>query len=146
FVYNPFAPYKSEFHRMNRHYGWTDKGGDDFRKANWGMNRAAVLQFNALFGKKKNELQSWQKLFSAVEGVVQPQTLDECFLLVQTTHINICDLLDSRVTGVKIKNFDTEVDLSRYTIATENTFPRDHVLAGELLYFLLRHILNPSTE
>ena len=46
-------------------------------------------------------------------------------------------------TGVEVQVFESERDLSKYTISTGKFFPRENAHAGGLLRYLLRHILRP---
>lgn len=59
---------------------------------------------------------------------------------VRRTHVNLVDL----TTDEDVQVFDTERELSDYTMATENFFPRKNAHAGGLLRRLLRHIINPA--
>ncbi|TFK67491.1 hypothetical protein BDN72DRAFT_96406 [Pluteus cervinus] len=63
-----------------------------------------------------------------------------------STHVNLVDLLAFKSTGEEVTKFSSEVALSNYTIGTDSYFPREHVLAGSLIYYLLRNILNPSLD
>lgn len=42
--------------------------------------------------------------------------------------------------------FESERDLSQYTISTGKFFPRENAYAGGLLRYLLRHILHPRDD
>lgn len=66
--------------------------------------------------------------------------------IIQGLHINLVDLVDARNDPTKkIEHFATEFELSKYTLSTKKIFPRNHVDAGSLLEYLLRHIFNPGS-
>ena len=58
-----------------------------------------------------------------------------------TTHVNLCDLLDSARGGARVKIFSSEESLRDYTIRTGRYFPKEEAYAGGLLKYLLREIL-----
>lgn len=58
--------------------------------------------------------------------------------------VNIIDLIDTPVTQEPVAHFESEKALSRYTKATGKYFPRDNIHAGDLLEYLLRHIMAPG--
>ncbi|KAJ1301760.1 hypothetical protein OPQ81_008989 [Rhizoctonia solani] len=94
---------------------------------------------------KKKTLRKWIKLFNRIDiKGPMPKTVREFKERVKSVHTNICDVLDSDITGQKATDWENEVVLSQYTRRTEKIFPRDHPLAGTLLRHLLRHILFPS--
>lgn len=64
--------------------------------------------------------------------------------MVKSTFVNIVDLTDVPSTGQSATIFDTEMELSVYTKATGKIFPLDEAIAGGLLRYLLRNIMNPS--
>lgn len=59
-------------------------------------------------------------------------------------HVNLVDLTDG-VDSSEIRLFETEKELSEYTISSHKIFPRENVHSGSLLSDLLRHIFNPSS-
>jgi hypothetical protein len=68
------------------------------------------------------------------------------FQRAKKLQVNICDVMDASVTGKKAMDYKVEKLLSEYTMETGKFFPRKHVLAGDLLEFLLRHIFDPPEE
>jgi hypothetical protein len=66
--------------------------------------------------------------------------------VVRATHVNIVDLVDNNSIGGRVKIFNSEEALSRYTISTGKYFPKENAYAGGLLRFLLRQIMNPSSD
>jgi len=60
------------------------------------------------------------------------------------THVNLVDLVTNAPGRARV--FDSEEQLSAYTRSSEKFFPKKNAHAGDLLRYLLRHILNPDTE
>ncbi len=65
--------------------------------------------------------------------------------MVQRTHVNIVDLVDTQRTSKRVKVFPNALELSMYTKDTEKYFPRENAYAGGLLRYLLRQIMNPES-
>jgi hypothetical protein len=65
---------------------------------------------------------------------------------IQDVHVNICDLVDHVTIGAPVRLFDSEQELSQYSMATDKIFPRDDVPKEGLLHFLLRNIFNPGKK
>ncbi|KAG1899039.1 uncharacterized protein F5891DRAFT_435225 [Suillus fuscotomentosus] len=89
---------------------------------------------------------SWRNLCQIVRISPIPDTLESCREVVKATHVNIVDLIDTKVTGKPVTIFYSEAKLSEYTKATGKFFPRDNAYAGGLLRYLLRRIMNPRQE
>jgi hypothetical protein len=120
-----------------------------------------VKQFNAVYGTDVNNLGNWQSLCHIVRIAPVPDDLHACreashihsvplslahrrsYQAVYYSFINLVDLVDTPNTGVGVRVFESERDLSEYTISTGKFFPRDHALAGGLLRYLLRQIYHP---
>lgn len=60
------------------------------------------------------------------------------FQAVGNTFVNLVDLVDE----IEFRLFDTEQELSQYSLTERKIFPRSDC-AGSLLEYLLRQILNP---
>jgi len=60
------------------------------------------------------------------------------------THVNLVDLVTNDPGRARV--FESEKQLSAYTRLNERFFPKENAYAGELLRYLLRHILNPDAE
>ena len=57
------------------------------------------------------------------------------------------DLVDARDDpSLQVEQFASETLLSEYTLSEHKVFPRNHVAAGSLLRYLLRHILSPNAN
>ncbi|KAG8692086.1 hypothetical protein FRC12_010148 [Ceratobasidium sp. 428] len=145
FKYNPAEPYMSEFSRLVRMKGW-DKKGEEYKKAKMGIYAAGVKQFNKTIGTEVDDLSAWHRLFKNIEGESLPKTVEECQIRARTLQVNICDVLDAAAGGPKARDFKQERLLSVYTLKNRRKFPREHVLAGRILEFLLRHILCPPED
>ncbi|KAG1731818.1 uncharacterized protein EDB91DRAFT_1058460, partial [Suillus paluster] len=107
---------------------------------------ALVQQFNYIYGTDADDLASWRTLCQLVHVSPIPDTLKSCREAVKATHVNIVDLVDTKVTGTTVTVFVSEVQLSECTIKTGKFFPRDDAYAGGLLRYLLRRIINPRME
>jgi hypothetical protein len=58
-----------------------------------------------------------------------------------STHVNLCDLLDSANQGKRVRIFNNVHDLRKYTLETQRIFPKEEAYAGGLLRYLLREIV-----
>lgn len=63
--------------------------------------------------------------------------------IVLATHVNLVDMVGN---SGPVTKFDTVQELSDYTKDNGKYFPKEVAYAGELLRYLLRHILNPSQD
>ncbi|KAJ1309447.1 hypothetical protein OPQ81_006223 [Rhizoctonia solani] len=141
FVYNPTQPALSELMRMKAQFGWETQV---FRAGTLKLfRRALVLQFNLTYGTDQNDLASWQNLCRAMRVINIPDNLAACKKLVESIYVNLIDLVDMPNTGVPVKLFKRERDLSKYTLETEKIFPKEDAYAGGLLRHLLRNIIAP---
>ena len=64
--------------------------------------------------------------------------------IVTRTHVNLVDLVTNHPGRARV--FESEEQLSRYTRLNKRFFPKENAYAGDLLRYLLRHILNPDPE
>ncbi|KAG1734508.1 hypothetical protein EDB19DRAFT_1639041 [Suillus lakei] len=145
FEYDSSASASLEFYRMCDKFGW-NKENEEREQASCDFKNALVQQFNYIYGIDVDDLTSWRTLCQIVRVSPIPDTLKSCRKAVKATHVNIVDLVDTKVTGKPVTLFDSEVDLSKYTITTGKFFPKDNACAGGLLRYLLRRILNPRQE
>ncbi|CAE6387548.1 unnamed protein product [Rhizoctonia solani] len=147
FKYNPAKPYMQEFYRMTNQFGWDSKGTKEqqekFIGAREGLNTASTLQFNAIYGEDEEDPAAWRNLCGVLRIANIPENSDMCRVLVESSYVNICDLVDSPVLNTKVKHFKSEEELSMYTKRTGKFFPLEDAHAGGLLKFLLRRILYP---
>ncbi|KAG9120498.1 hypothetical protein FRC07_003976 [Ceratobasidium sp. 392] len=145
FQYDPAKPYMDEFNRLVEVMRW-DKKGEEYKKAKKGFYEAGVKQFNKTIGTEVDDLSAWHKLFKNIQGETLPRTVEECQIRARTLQVNIWDVLGAAAGGLKAKDFKQECLLSEYTVVNDRRFPREHVLAGKLLEFLLRHIDSPGKD
>jgi hypothetical protein len=142
FQYDATVSAPWEFYRLCDEFGWrrTDL---ERERAHKKFKDAIVKQFNAVYGTDVNNLGNWQSLCHIVRIAPVPDDLHACREAVYYSFINLVDLVDTPNTGVGVRVFESERDLSEYTISTGKFFPRDHALAGGLLRYLLRQIYHP---
>jgi hypothetical protein len=76
--------------------------------------------------------------------IYQHELIDQQIL--DHTHVNLIDLVDSRRTRRTIDTFPNIVELAEYTMDTGKYFPREHAQAGGLLQRLLRRIMYYGTN
>ncbi|KAG8738747.1 hypothetical protein FRC10_006511 [Ceratobasidium sp. 414] len=136
----------SEFYRMCDTF-WPDRADKDDperQDARDGIRDALTQQFNAIYGTKRDSLPAWQNLCDVLQLADVPDNLNKCRKLVQSTYVNIVDLVDTPVTQEPVEHFDGERELSEYTKSTGKYFPKENAYAGGLLKFLLRQIDDPG--
>ncbi|KAJ4266057.1 hypothetical protein NW762_004030 [Fusarium torreyae] len=121
-------------------FGW-DKHDDEMKIAREDFKAAMVKQFNDIYGKDSENIESWQKLCRVLEIEPIPGSLSECRKSVRETHVNLVDLVETQRTGLPVKVFKTLKNLQDYTIRTEKFFPKRNAHEGGLLRYLLREIL-----
>ncbi|KAG1867072.1 hypothetical protein C8R48DRAFT_704106 [Suillus tomentosus] len=147
FDYNSSASASSEFYRMCGQFGWDEEDKDKEREqAHCDFKDALVQQFNEIYGTDPKNLTSWRNLCQIVRISPIPDTLESCREAVKATHVNIVDLIHTKVTGKPVTIFVSEAMLSKYTKKEGKFFPRDNAYAGGLLRYLLRRIMNPRQE
>ncbi|KAG9311186.1 hypothetical protein JVU11DRAFT_8259 [Chiua virens] len=145
FQYNPIASSSLEFYRLCDEFGW-DKEHPERIRAHQKFKDALVLQFNETYGINVNSLESWHNLCHVVRIDPIPEDLDTCREAVRRKFVNLVDLVDRANTGVEVTLFETERQLSQYTLSTGKIFPGEHAYAGGVLRYLLRHILHPRDD
>ncbi|KAJ3491589.1 hypothetical protein NLI96_g586 [Meripilus lineatus] len=145
FTYDPERPVMEQFYELCDLYRW-DRDGPQRTEARKGIKAALVLEFNDLFGKDDNSLQTWVELATIIGLSPIPDEVNKCRELVSNLHINIVDLIEHGRLLERVRVFPTVVELSEYTRSTGRIFPRDHELAGGVLRYLLRHIVDPSLD
>ncbi|KAG9090987.1 hypothetical protein FS749_000156 [Ceratobasidium sp. UAMH 11750] len=147
FDYDPLQPVMDEFYRMCDKF-WPnreDKDNPKRQEARDGFRDALTQQFNAIYGTNKKSLTAWQNLCDVLQLADIPDNLKECRELVQSTYVNIVDLVDVPVTQIPVEHFGGEQELSDYTKRTGKYFPKENAYAGGLLRFLLRQIDEPGS-
>ncbi|KAF5318803.1 hypothetical protein D9619_011059 [Psilocybe cf. subviscida] len=145
FTYDPQRSASEEIGRLRASGLWESVYGEDDSDALYDAYRDALTkEFNERYGKDENDLSAWHVLCARIGLNPIPGTLEECRELVTNTHVNLVDLVHVHATEGTVEKFSDVYKLSAYTIQTKKYFPRDNAHAGNLLKFLLRHILNPE--
>ncbi|KAI9567947.1 hypothetical protein HD554DRAFT_2314600 [Boletus coccyginus] len=142
FQYDATASSSLEFYRLCDESGW-DRDDPERKEAHQKFKDALVRQFNFAYGTDVNSLANWQNLCHVVRIDPVPDGLHACREAVYYSFVNLVDLVDTKNTGVDVRVFNSERELSDYTKSTGKFFPRDSAYAGGLLRYLLRHIYHP---
>ncbi|KAJ4490647.1 hypothetical protein J3R30DRAFT_3278865 [Lentinula aciculospora] len=137
FRYNPSRETMAQFWEMCDCYHW-DKEDDERTEALAGIRDAIAQQFNAFYGDDADSLEGWHSLFRALQIQDVPDTVKGCKDLIETIHVNICDLVDHK-EDVPLKH-PSEDALAEYSRSSGKIYPRENAYAGGLLRFLLRQI------
>ncbi|TBU32105.1 hypothetical protein BD311DRAFT_775651 [Dichomitus squalens] len=103
------------------------------------LKDAMVQQFNSTYGRDVKDVVAWQNLCRALGVDPVPNSMHECRKVIESVHVNICDLVEAPILGTP-RDFGSEEALAIYSKSTDKIFPRDNVHAGSLLRYLLRHI------
>ncbi|KAJ6553151.1 hypothetical protein B0H19DRAFT_949969 [Mycena capillaripes] len=143
YEYDPSGPVSQQFQELRRVYKFDKRAGNYAYEA---YNRALGMTFSQEFGDDVNSLENWQRLCDCVKIDPIPDTLEECQLAIEDSHVNLIDLVDLRTTGQPVHRFGTERQLSVYTLKTGKIFPRSLAYKGDLLRHLLRNIYNPPAD
>ncbi|QRW27754.1 tyrosinase [Rhizoctonia solani] len=99
FTFNTTQPIMAEFYRLCA-FTLVDR-----EKARQGFRDALTRDFNEMYGVDEDDLGSWQRLCRAVVAKV-PDDIEECRKIV-----NIVDLVDTRITGIPVLQFESEAEL-----------------------------------
>jgi len=139
------------------------KRGDDERDEAFQSFRIALTkQFNTKYGTDVDDLAAWQSLCVRLGIDPVPSKIKQCRevypyyrqnhdaridtrypQIVTGTHVNLVDLVDNSAT---LRIFSSVEELSSYSRSSGKIFPREMAYAGELLRYLLRHIMDPSRD
>ncbi|CAE6472444.1 unnamed protein product [Rhizoctonia solani] len=144
FKYDSSQPVMSEYFRMSQTRSFKSLSQLARKKARRDLKDALVADFGRLYGYDVEDLGAWQSLCRVLRFEDVPDDLEGCQELVTATYVNIIDLIDTVSTGNPVQHFDSEKELSEYTLETGNILPRKSKHAGSLLKFLLRNIFDPS--
>ncbi|KAG8707084.1 hypothetical protein FRC08_000711 [Ceratobasidium sp. 394] len=144
FNYDPSRPIMDEFYRMCDRT-WSRREDPEREVARNGLRDALTRQFNDIYGTDERSLEAWKKLCVVLQLWNIPDELHACRELVRSTYVNIVDVVDTSVTKIRVRHFESEMELSEYTTRTGKYFPKENAYAGGLLKFLLRHIVIPGS-
>ncbi|KAG8730571.1 hypothetical protein FRC11_006406, partial [Ceratobasidium sp. 423] len=144
FKYDSSQPVMSEYFRMSQTSGFKSLSQQARKKARKDLKDALAADFGRLYGYDVQDLGAWQSLCRVLRFEDVPDDLEGCQQLVTATYVNIIDLIDTVSTGNPVQHFNSEKELSVYTLDTGNILSRDSPHVGSLLKFLLRNIFDPS--
>ncbi|KAM6503640.1 hypothetical protein JOM56_000583 [Amanita muscaria] len=139
FEYNLEASVSAEFDRLVETYGW-ERDSKKGKKAWEGFSRAMGKQFSTFYGSRVDDINAWQALCVALNVNPVPQTIHECIAVIKSTHVNLVDFIDTRITGNPVQKFATQEELRTYTKETHKIFPRRSAEESGVLKYLLRKI------
>ncbi|KAH8995429.1 hypothetical protein EDB92DRAFT_204477 [Lactarius akahatsu] len=129
-----------EFDRLCKAYHWKRK--DPKREAaREKFHFAMKKEFDHLYGSDEKDINNWLKLCFVLRIDPTPDTLQKCRTAVRSKHVNLVDLVHGSKKEVQI--FETEKELSKYTIATKKIFPKEDAKDGDVLRDLRRQIFAP---
>ncbi|KAJ3997377.1 hypothetical protein F5050DRAFT_1435198 [Lentinula boryana] len=137
FDYNPARETMAQFWELCDLYNW-DGESDERKEALAEIRGAIAQQFNAFYGSDAESLNGWHSLYQALQIADIPDTVQGCKDMIETIHVNICDLVDHKEDVPK--KHRTEAELAEYSRRTGKIYPRENAYAGGLLRFLLRQI------
>lgn len=121
-------------------------------------------QFASFYGSSVHDIRAWQVLCAALGINPIPKTIKECKdvrfqsikvdcshqnhlpkpQIIDTTHVNLVDFIDTRTTGKPVEIFETEKALRKYTIKKGKIYPKESAKESGVLKYLLRKILSPA--
>ncbi|KAF8682374.1 Fusaric acid resistance protein-like [Rhizoctonia solani] len=104
FTFNATQPIMAEFYRLCA-FTLVDR-----EKARQGFRDALTRDFNEMYGVDEDDLGSWQRLCRAVVAKV-PDDIEECRKIIRSRFVNIVDLVDTRITGIPVLQFESEAEL-----------------------------------
>ncbi|KAG9127400.1 hypothetical protein FRC07_014210 [Ceratobasidium sp. 392] len=139
--YDPSQSVVPAFKRLQKTPQW--KKGINRRETFANYKLALVLKFNATYGTDQKDLSSWQNLCRAIGIEDVPDKLSSCKKVVQKTHVNLVDLIDTPNTQKPVVQFESIEALRKYSKKTKKIFPRNEAKAGGILKHLLRPIGYP---
>ncbi|TFK21866.1 hypothetical protein FA15DRAFT_696104 [Coprinopsis marcescibilis] len=142
FIYDPTQPVNTEYERLEQFMREADQNWNKHDAKNR-FQKALVAQFNKTYGKDVNSLTGWQTLCATLRIEPIPDELEMAKEAVLNKHVNLVDLTDAYDGVKRVETFDSEKELSEYTLRNNLIFSRHRVPTGTLLYFLLRRILHP---
>ncbi|KAF8598043.1 hypothetical protein BDV93DRAFT_561732 [Ceratobasidium sp. AG-I] len=146
FDYQEFKPYVGEFLRMRDHFQW-GRRGKRYKSAKKAFREATLEQFNNIYGMDNKDMATLKTLFATIEAADMPEDAKACKKLLRSKYyVNICDLVDKPVTGLKITCFPDEPTLAEYTRTNEKIFPGPGKIGSRLINLLRRNIMKPKTE
>ncbi|KAG5643148.1 hypothetical protein DXG03_001510 [Asterophora parasitica] len=143
FTYDPSEPAWDEFYRLARYLRW---GKPEMADKRADFKDALVQAFNSIYGTDETDVESWQTLCRVLSITPLPEELVACREAVKGTYVNLVDLVDLPNSSSALALFNSEEELSAYTLENHKIFPKESAYAGGLLKHLLRNIMNPEAN
>ncbi|KAK0108620.1 hypothetical protein ONS95_003415 [Cadophora gregata] len=104
------------------------------------LNRNTVVtEFDRYFGSEV-KLENWQRLCHDVGITDVPQSLKKCKLALRRVWVNIHDLIIAVRQNKIPHRFQSQHELSAYTLRTRKFFPKEKAKEGGPVRQLLAHI------
>ncbi|KAM0807339.1 hypothetical protein AB5N19_07678 [Seiridium cardinale] len=100
-----------------------------------------VQQWNAYFGP--GDLEDWQRLMRDLGLQKEFQSKRSCRKALKKVWINIVDFMVAIGHGNAVYRFNSQHELSHYTLNTGKIYPRRWVTEGSPLRALFAHIRDP---
>ncbi|KAF8342421.1 hypothetical protein F5887DRAFT_1283790 [Amanita rubescens] len=141
FEYDSTAPVSQEYRRLKDHFDWMPRSQEE-KKAKSAFGTAMGKQFASFYGTSVNDIEAWKALCEALGVDPVPETIAECRDLIKSTHVNLVDFIDIRISGRPVKIFETEGQLRKYTCKNEKYYPKESAKESGVLRYLLRKILS----
>ena len=164
FNYDSTAPVTQEYRRLTQESDWMPRSQED-KKAKAAFGTAMGKQFASFYGSSIHDIKAWKALCEALGVDPIPKTIAECRdvrtevlpcpcchitvhvqQLIKSTHVNLVDFIDTRITGDPIKIFKTEKELRDYTRENDKYYPKQSAKESGVLRYLLRKILRPNKK
>ncbi|KAF8626945.1 hypothetical protein AX15_004623 [Amanita polypyramis BW_CC] len=139
FSYNPQTAVSAEFNRLVKFYEW-ERDSEEREEAWEGFGKAMGMQFADYYGSDVDDINAWQALCIALRVDPVPDTASECKQIVKSTHVNLVDFINNRVTGEPVRIFKRVENLRTYTKNEKKYFPKEAAKESGVLAYLLRNI------
>ncbi|KDQ15341.1 hypothetical protein BOTBODRAFT_31668 [Botryobasidium botryosum FD-172 SS1] len=134
FTRNSQLPFSSEFNRLATQRGWV-VGSNRYRKE-W--SRCCGEEFTRQYGQDAHRLSGWQGLCADVGIKDIPSSITQCKKVLNTTWVNIVDLVECRESGrLPAKQYRSQNALREYTQRTGKIFPKKAAKRNKFLAALL---------
>ncbi|KZF26004.1 hypothetical protein L228DRAFT_257511 [Xylona heveae TC161] len=122
FVPNPKGSIRGEFRRLAWYMNWQPHTKE------WYHHRYECYdaEFGRWYGTDTSRLDSWRSLCREVghEGK-EFTSITQCKKYLQTIHVNLIDLIDSRRKGTKVRVFQSYAALRAHTLKSGKKVPRE---------------------
>ncbi|PWY89101.1 hypothetical protein BO70DRAFT_426767 [Aspergillus heteromorphus CBS 117.55] len=137
FKLDPSAPITAEFKRLANQRHWK-KGSKTWRNM-W--NRFTTMEYEELIGNHLAGLDGWRDLCEELDLPGPFDSIRQCKKALSKVHVNIVDVLESRLLDRKPRKFPNKHALAAYTRDSGKFMSRDLAKQDGLLKVLLRRLL-----